>query len=250
MTQKKREMLRMLRETLRFHKAIGIETYPFNRDVQRFLEAEAGPARAAAKPSGSRPADDAVAAGIDHLDREIGSCTRCHLSSDPLGRVPGKGKKGCRLMVVGDWSSQSGDFSADILFGREEDLMLWKMMAAIELQPYQVYVTNCLKCCPADPSVIEGKCEEACFSFLTREIAAINPQVICAMGETASRVLLGRREPLARLRGRFGRYRYQADREVMVMPTFHPRFLLGHQELKKATWNDLLAIKRQLDETA
>lgn len=125
--------------------------------------------------------------------------------------------------------------------------MLWKMITAMEPQVEQVYVTNSLKCCPVDAGIIDAKCEESCFSFLAREIAAVKPRIICAMGEMPVRVLMGRKEPLSRLRGRFGNYRYQSGQGVMVMPTFHPRFLLQHQEMKKATWNDLLAIKKRLD---
>ncbi len=248
MTEKNKEMLRALRQKLRYLQAIGIDTYPCTRDVQRFLEMELRSGEPADLHIGSQEINDQAQAGSDNLEKEIAGCTRCRLSLGPLGRVPGKGNKGCRLMVIGDWSSQSGEFSKDMLFGREEDMMLWKMMTAIGLQPHQVYVSNCLKCCPGDPEVIDVNCEVSCTSFLAREIAAVGPLVICAMGDMASRVLMGKKEPLARLRGRFGTYRYQSGTAIPVMPTFHPRFLLQHQELKKATWNDLLAIKRYLEE--
>ena len=113
-------------------------------------------------------------------------------------------------MVVGDWSLQTDGFTPEIVFGRDEDEMLWKMMAAINLQPDEVYVTNCLKCCPKEPGIIDKQCEESCFSYLAREIAAINPTMICAMGEAAVRSIMGRKEPLARLRGKFGSYRYKS----------------------------------------
>ena len=248
MTEKKTDALRTLRDTLRFHKAMGIEEYPNNQDVQRFMEVVQRPENKSSKQPGNVLKESLPLKGIDNLENEIKACTLCQLSKNQLGRIPGQGKIGCRLMIVGDWSSQSGTFSSETLFGKEEDIMFWKMMTAISLSPDQVYVTNSLKCCPTDPGVIDGKCEESCFSFLAREVAAVNPQIICAMGDMPVRALMGRKDPLARLRGRFGKYRYQSSRNVMVMPTFHPRFLLQHQDLKKATWNDLLTIKRQLDE--
>ncbi len=248
MTEKKVEVLRTLRNTLRFHKAMGIEEYPNNQDVQRFMEVVQRPEDKSSEQPGNVLKESLPLKGIANLENEIKACTLCQLSKNQLGRIPGKGKIGCRLMIVGDWSSQSGIFSSKTLFGKEEDIMFWKMMTAISLSPDQVYVTNSLKCCPTDPGVIDGKCEESCLSFLAREVAAVNPQIICAMGDMPVRALMGRKDPLARLRGRFGKYRYQSSRNVMVMPTFHPRFLLQHQDLKKATWNDLLTIKRQLDE--
>jgi uracil-DNA glycosylase family 4 len=248
MTEKKTAVLRTLRDTLRFHKAMGIEEYPNNQDVQRFMEVVQRPKDKSSEQPGNVLKESLPLKGIANLENEIKACTLCQLSKNQLGRIPGKGKIGCRLMIVGDWSAQSGIFSSKTLFGKEEDIMFWKMMTAISLSPDQVYVTNSLKCCPTDPGVIDGKCEESCFSFLAREVAAVNPQIICAMGDMPVRALMGRKDPLARLRGRFGKYRYQSSRNVMVMPTFHPRFLLQQQELKKATWNDLLTIKRQLDE--
>ncbi len=249
MTEKKTDTVQTIRDTLRFHQAMGIDEYPYNQDVQRFLEKLEKPQAKPDEQTRDTFVGAAASAGIDNLEMEINECTLCQLSRDPLGRVLGKGKAECRLMVIGDRSSQSGDFFSETLFGKEEDFMLWKMMAAIELQPDQLYVTNSLKCCPRDTGEIDEKCEESCFSYLAREIASVKPRIICAMGEMSVRVLMGKKEPLSRLRGRFGNYRYPSGQTVMVMPTFHPRFLLQHPEMKKATWNDLLLIKRRIDES-
>lgn len=247
MREKKKVVLNTLRDTLRFHESMGIDAYPLNEEIRTFLRSVKAPKKVSAVHAGTVQEGSLIPHGIESLAEEINGCTLCHLSDKSIGRVHGKGKFGSRLMIVGDWSLQSGGFESEVLFNKEEDVMLWKMMAAIELHSDQVYVTNALKCCPEDPGMIDLHCEEACFSFLAREIAAVKPKVICAMGEIAVRVIMGKKGPLARLRGRFGRYRYQSGETVMVMPTFHPRFLLQHLEMKKATWSDLLAIKRSLD---
>lgn len=249
MTEKKRDILKIMRDTLRFHRAMGIAEYPENEDIRRFfspspqtdfLRSHQGIA------SGTEAPHSDV---ISIIHEEIKGCTLCQLAENSIGRGAGKGKPGARLMVVGDFSAQSGTYSPEVIFGSEEDVMLWKMMAAMELQPDQVYVTNCLKCCPADPVGIDGTSAEQCFTYLAREIAAVKPAVICAMGDMAAWLILGKKkEPLTRLRGRFTVYRSQSGQEVAVMPTFHPRFLVQHQEMKKATWNDLQAIKRRLDQ--
>lgn len=249
MSEKRTKVLGALRDTLRFHEAMGIDHYPDNENLQRFLKPVDKPSTGFDRQHGTISDDRAASQGIENLADEVNACTICQLSKESHGRVHGKGKVGSRLMIVGDWSSQSGPFSPGTLFGNDEDVMLWKMIVAIELQTDQVYVTNSLKCCPENSESIDAKCEESCFSYLAREIAAVTPHVICAMGEMAVRVLMGTKEPLARLRGRFGSYRYQSGETVMVMPTFHPRFLLQHQDMKKATWNDLLAIKRLLAES-
>lgn len=247
MKEKKALSLRQLHDTLLFHRTLGIREYPLTGDVQHFLRLQS----LERKNRGEMPGQSPDASAADRsLREEIMACTGCRLASDTPGRVPGKGSDAAefRLMVVGDWSLQPEDFSPETIFAAEEDRMLWKMMEAIELRPEQVYVTNCLKCCPRDAKNIDQTCETSCFSFLTREINRVNPPVICAMGDMAVRVLMERQGSMVRLRGRFGSYRAESGRSVPVMPTFHPRFLLKHQEMKKATWHDLLEIQRKLQE--
>ena len=134
-----------------------------------------------------------------------------------------------------------------MLWGSEEDTLFWKMMAAIGLDPDSVYVSNCVKCCQPAALPPDSEAEQHCFSFLEQELLAIQPSLICAMGDMATRLLLRSQTPLIRLRGRFHPYRYPDGSRGLVMPTFHPRFLLEHEEMKRATWEDLQTIQRRLD---
>jgi DNA polymerase len=146
-------------------------------------------------------------------------------------------------MIVGDYCHPAEQ--DDYLFGQDEDEMLSNMIKAIGLQQDQVFVTNCMKCsCVAGGQPTKKKVTE-CFPFLVREIAVVKPPVICSMGELASQALLGSDEKLVRLRGRFHKYRYFDTYPIHVMPTFHPRFLLAHQEMKRATWQDLQLIQKR-----
>ncbi|MDD3618176.1 MAG: uracil-DNA glycosylase [Desulfobulbaceae bacterium] len=248
------EVLRRIRGLIGFHRAMGIEVYPRSGGMRRFLEmTDPGtgvPAGQKAKGT-TRPGQAADgrtgSAGtlLRALRQEVAACTGCVLAADRLGVVPGRGGRGCRLMVVGDWSAQDGGFAGEILFGPDEDVMLGKMMAAIGLAPEEVYVTNCIKCCPAGGREPDSACAAACFSFVSREIAVLEPPIICAMGDLAAGMLTGRKEPLIRLRGRFTGCRPAAS--AVVMPTFHPRLLLRNPEMKKAVWSDLQAIRRRLE---
>lgn len=124
--------------------------------------------------------------------------------------------------------------------------MLWKMMQAIKLSQGEVYVTNLIKCRIAGAGKPDSAMAASCFSYLTREIVSLRPRIICAMGDMAAQHLLGRTEPLVRLRGAFHSYRYAEDGELPVIVTFHPRFLLANAEMKKAAWQDLQQIQRRL----
>lgn len=246
-----------LRSQLKFHDILGIGDYPANSGLQRFFdltESNMGALNGMSLPSRKDDSDshskDREVQDTENrlfLNREIAGCSLCHLSDEKLGSVFGDGNPSSSLMIVGDWSQQEKEnFSQKIFFGPDEDVMLWKMMAAIDLKPEDIYVTNCLKCCPGGKTPPDSLSEKSCFSFLGREIALTRPGIICAMGEVAARMLTGSTEPLARQRGKFVRYRYQSDHGIFVIPTYHPRFLLQNREMKKATWLDLQAIKKRL----
>ncbi len=172
----------------------------------------------------------------------------CPLASARQGLVPGRGAVGSPLLVVGDYSGQESGFSADTLFGAAEDTMLRNMMRAIGLTEEDVYVTNTIKCCPESAELLEIESVHRCREHLLREIELVRPQVICAMGEWAVRSVLGSEESVFRLRGRFHRFGTDNDAAdpLQVAVTFHPRFLLKNEGLKKAAWQDLQMIQRRL----
>ena len=82
---------------------------------------------------------------------------------------------------------------------------------------------------------------KTCLPFLIAQIEAISPKIICTMGPIISLTLLKTNQPLIRLRGNFHSFQ-----SIPLMPTFHPSYLLKHQEMKKATWIDLKMIQRRL----
>ncbi len=246
-------LLGEVRRLLRFHQQLGISRYPASNALRSFLRRDrqavvsgSAPLRPGFTPDRvmSEPLPEAGPL-LAQLQEELARCTRCPLAKERRGVVPGQGSLRPRLVVVGDWSVQQGTFEAGLIWGREEDAMFWKMMAAIGLDRESVYVTNTVKCCSGKAD-ISPACEQACRAWLERELAAFTPRVICGMGESAARILLDSRAPLVRLRGRFHRYRLARNNDIRIMPTFHPRFLLRHPEMKKAVWLDLQAIQRCL----
>ncbi len=78
-----------------------------------------------------------------------------------------------------------------------------------------------------------------------REIAAVQPEVIVVMGNTAMKNLLDTREGITKLRGQFQDYK-----GIKVMPTFHPAYLLRDPSKKRETWEDLKKVREYLDTSA
>jgi DNA polymerase len=109
------------------------------------------------------------------------------------------------------------------------------------LKRQDVYICNILKCRP--PGNRNPRPEEinACELFLVKQLKAINPRVICALGTFAAHTLLKTDVPITLLRGKF--HSYQG---IKVMPTYHPAFLLRNQGSKKLVWEDIQKIMKVL----
>jgi uracil-DNA glycosylase len=256
-------MAEVLRKSLRFHAAMGIESYPLQPEIEGVSRSDTGtsaapervctvppsvvPARfpeECSQPQAKQEAEEQL--GVLH--QEIAHCQMCSLASARQGVVLGQGAAGSSLMVIGDYCVQENGFSSGTMFGSDEDIMLWNMMRAIGLMPGDVYVTNAVKCCPLS-SEQPGSESTCCFrEHLGREVRLIRPRIICAMGELAVQAVLGGEESVYRLRGRLHRYGNitGGGDPPLVMVTYHPRFLLKHAELKKPTWQDLQMIQHHL----
>ncbi len=255
-----------IRNCLQLHQQLGVEQYPLTPGLQMFLAGKEVklnaveplkkkiqpfvPPRSTLQQPILPPAPTVATSGqFDAMRQAVEECCLCDLASVRQGQVFGVGPVAARLLIIGDYSSQGDEFSPTTLFGTAEDAMLWKMMQAIGLTPEEVYVTNAVKCCPRAARQPERECEQHCLVHLRREIELLRPRIICAMGEAAARLVLGGSESVLRLRGKFHRSRYggeEAGDGIQIMVTFHPRFLLEYEDMKKAAWKDLQMIQRQL----
>jgi len=145
------------------------------------------------------------------------------------------------LMFVGEAPGADEDAQGKPFVGRAGQL-LTKIIEAISLKREDVLIGNVNRCRP--PGNRQPTLEEAaiCRPFLFREIAAVQPDVIVVMGNTALRNLLEVREGITRVRGKF-----QDFRGIKVMPTFHPAYLLRDPSKKRETWEDLKKVRDYLD---
>jgi DNA polymerase len=115
------------------------------------------------------------------------------------------------------------------------------MIAAMGLAREDVYIANVVKCRPPGNRTPEREECETCSPFLLRQIAAIQPKVIVALGAVAAKNLLGMNESMAKLRGRW--YDFRGTRLAV---TYHPAFLLRDPRQKKEAWKDLQMVMEYL----
>jgi len=173
---------------------------------------------------------------LEEIREDLGECTRCPLHRDRLNIVFGEGNPSARLMFVGEGPGADEDREGRPFVGRAGQL-LTKMIQAMNLDRSDVYIANVVKSRPPGNRNPASEEIRACFPFLERQIAAIQPAVIVALGKIAANTLLETEEPIGKLRGKFH------DRQgVPVMPTYHPSFLLREGEsrrFKAEAWADL-----------
>jgi uracil-DNA glycosylase family 4 len=166
---------------------------------------------------------------LEDVRNELGDCQRCSLGRVRTNLVFGEGNSKAELVFVGE-----------AFVGRAGQL-LTKIIEAMGLKRQDVYICNILKCRP--PGNRNPRPEEinACELFLVKQLKAINPRVICALGTFAAHTLLKTDVPISLLRGKF--HSYQG---IKVMPTYHPAFLLRNQGSKKLVWEDIQEIMKVL----
>jgi uracil-DNA glycosylase family 4 len=204
----------------------------------------------AAEAEQARELADALRAISD----DIGECTRCRLCKGRKNIVFGTGNPHAELMFVGEGPGADEDEQGLPFVGRAGQL-LNNMIAAMGLHREDVYIANIVKCRPPGNRTPERDECETCLPFLMRQIAAIGPRVIVALGATAAKNLLAINAPMAELRGHWYDFRVNVNSvgrpdparpTVKLAVTYHPAFLLRDPRQKKETWKDLQMVMKYL----
>lgn len=190
-------------------------------------------------PAGERRAHSG-SAGLQTIRQELGDCRRCDLCGARINLVFGEGNPTADLVFVGEAPGEQEDRQGRPFVGRAGQL-LTRIIEAMGLSREEVYICNILKCRP--PGNRNPKPEEikVCEPFLIRQLEAIAPKVICALGTFAAKTLLKTEVPISVLRGKFHSYH-----GVQLMPTYHPAYLLRNQGAKKLVWEDVQVIMKAL----
>ena len=180
------------------------------------------------------------AAGLKVLRDDIGDCQRCKLAGGRTNLVFGVGNPNADLVFVGEAPGADEDARGEPFVGKAGQL-LTKMIEAMGYRREDVYICNVLKCRPPGNRNPEPDEVQSCEPFLKRQLAAIRPRMIVALGKFAVQCLLRDDAPISRLRGNFRSYE-----GIPLMPTFHPAYLLRDPSKKKPAWEDLKAVNAAL----
>jgi len=183
---------------------------------------------------------------LETIREELGDCRRCKLCEQRTHIVFGVGHPHAKLMFVGEGPGADEDAQGEPFVGRAGQ-KLNEMIRAIGLERKDVYIANVVKCRPPGNRDPEPDEVATCSPFLFRQIEAIAPKVIVALGSPAMKTLLQTKVGITAMRGKWSEFR-----GIPVMPTFHPAFLLRQYTLenRQAVFDDLKAARARIDEAS
>ncbi|MEO6982893.1 MAG: uracil-DNA glycosylase [Edaphobacter sp.] len=189
----------------------------------------------------SRVGASQKAEALLEIQQEIGDCTRCPLAYAGRHKIVfGDGDANARLMFVGEGPGADEDASGLPFVGKAGQL-LNNMIAAMGLKREEVYIANIVKCRPPGNRVPEPVEANTCDQFLLRQMDVVHPEVVVALGATAAMYLLGVKQSLSSLRGR-----WHSCRGAKLAVTYHPAFLLRDPRQKGEAWKDLQMVMGEL----
>ena len=178
---------------------------------------------------------------LEAFRAEICNCTACPLGHSRQNFVFGSGNPGAGIMFVGEAPGAEEDRQG-LPFVGEAGRLLTRIIEAMRLRREDVYICNVLKCRPPNNRDPQPEEVDQCEPYLKRQIAIVQPRIICALGRVASQALLRTTAPLGSLRRTLHQYE-----GIPVIVTYHPAALLRNEGYKRPTWEDVKWLRRQYD---
>jgi DNA polymerase len=145
-------------------------------------------------------------------------------------------------MFIGEAPGEEEDIQGRPFVGRAGKL-LEQLIDRIGLKRENVYICNVLKCRPPNNRDPEEKEISLCKGYLLSQLELVNPRIICTLGRHAYNTLYEVDERITRVRGQLKDFR-----GIMLLPTYHPSFLLRNQDKIKEAWEDMERLRMLLKE--
>ena len=204
----------------------------------------------------SEPEQESPYANFDlpTLATDAADCTKCPLHETRNSVVFGVGNTDADLMFIGEAPGADEDRQGIPFVGRAGQLLTQIIEAGMQLKREDVYIANVLKCRPPGNRNPAPDEVETCSPYLIRQIELIQPKVIVALGSFAAQMLLGTKIGITKLRGEFHPCNVAGIRVLphkkppVIMPTYHPAYLLRNPSGKRDVWEDVKKVLAYLDE--
>lgn len=174
------------------------------------------------------------------------NCTQCPLGK--LGRINvvfGDGNPDAKLMFIGEAPGQDEDRQGKPFVGRSGKL-LTKILELADIQRSDVFISNVVKCRPpANRKPMEKEASICTNLLLFNQIKIIRPEIICTLGASALQGLLNNYEiKISHFRGK--PIVSQIIPNTIILPTFHPAYILRNPKEMHTMYDDIQKAKSLL----
>jgi DNA polymerase len=175
---------------------------------------------------------------LESLQKQAMECHLCELSKSRQKVVFGEGDPQADILFIGEGPGTTEDSSGKPFVGRSGELLTKMIENVLHISRSDVYVTNIVKCHPANNAAPTPTQAHTCQPYLMKQIELIQPKLIVTLGATAYHYLTGDDTEISKVRGTLHK-----QHAYTVIPTYHPSYLLRNPSAKKEVFEDLLKVK-------
>lgn len=154
--------------------------------------------------------------------------------------VTGEGNADAEVMFIGEAPGKDEDEQGRPFVGRSGKL-LTELLKNAHLDRKDVFITNLVKCRPPENRTPTPSEVKAYKPLLLDEIKIVRPKIICTLGSSALQGLLERPISITQVRGKPLDYH-----GILLIPTYHPAYVLRNRPAEKDFQHDLLTITHHL----
>ena len=176
----------------------------------------------------------------DKLKAECAGCRACALCETRHNLVFGVGREDAEVMFIGEGPGEQEDLKGEPFVGPAGKL-LDTMLEIIDLDRNKVYIANMVKCRPPRNRDPQDREQDACYGWLRRQIALVDPKIIVCLGRIAA---MGIIDPEFRITREHGQWIQRDGR--MVMATYHPSALLRDPSKRPEAFEDLRELRSKI----
>lgn len=179
---------------------------------------------------------------LGNLKKSVEHCYLCELSKSRKNTVFAEGNINADIMFIGEAPGNIDDETGRPFIGRTGELLTKMIENVLKIKREDVYITNIVKCKPPNNRIPFPNEVNLCKAYLTKQIELVNPRIIVALGDSTLSYLLQEDMEISKVRGQTFSYR-----NITLIPTYHPSFLLRNPSSKKESYIDMLKIKNLLE---
>ena len=180
---------------------------------------------------------------LEKLKKQALECHLCQLSKSRTHVVFGEGNISADIMFVGEAPGAIEDTSGKPFVGRSGELLTNMIEKVLLIPRTEVYITNIVKCRPRDNAEPTPTEAHTCHPYLLKQIELIQPKIIVALGATAYHYLSGDDTAISKVRGTL-----HEQNGYILVPTYHPSYLLRNPSAKKDVFEDLKMVKEMMQD--